>query len=51
MIFFLTVTFMIFDIMLNKKEQDVCIDTYCIRLCMRNLSTATSPENSESLSN
>ena len=43
--------YMIFDIMWNKKEQDVCIDTYCIRLFMRNHSTATSPESSESLSN
>ena len=42
---------MIFDIMWNKNEQDVCIETYCIRLTMRNHSTATSPESSESLSN
>ena len=42
--------YVILDILPSKKEQNVCIDTKCIRLFLRNHSKSTSPESSEALS-
>ena len=42
--------YVILDILPSKKEQNVCIDTKCVRHFLRNHSKSTSPERSEALS-
>ena len=42
--------YVILDILPSKKEQNVCIDTKCVRHFLRNHSKSTSPESSEALS-